>query len=47
MGKNRAVPGQLKVMETANPKLYAVEIMALAEMERLLHRKRKTGVHCC
>lgn len=29
MGKNRAVPGQLKVMETANPKLYAVEIMAL------------------
>lgn len=29
MGKNRAVTGQLKVMETANPKLYAVEIMAL------------------
>lgn len=29
MSKNRAVMGQLKVMETANPKLYAVEIMAL------------------
>jgi hypothetical protein len=29
MEKNRAFTGQLKVMETANPKLYAVEIMAL------------------
>lgn len=29
MEKNRTVVGQLRVMETANPKLYAVEIMAL------------------
>ena len=29
MEKNRAFTGQLRVMETANPKLYAVEIMAL------------------
>ena len=29
MEKNKAVVGQLRVMETANPKLYAVEIMAL------------------
>ena len=29
MEKNRTITGQLKVMETANPKLYAVEIMAL------------------
>ncbi len=29
MEKNRTVVGQLKVLETANPKLYAVEIMAL------------------
>lgn len=29
MEKNRAFTGQLKVLETANPKLYAVEIMAL------------------
>ena len=29
MEKNRAFTGQLRVMETVNPKLYAVEIMAL------------------
>lgn len=29
MGKNRAFTGQLRVMATDNPKLYAVEIMAL------------------
>ncbi|MBO5970684.1 MAG: hypothetical protein J6S14_19590 [Clostridia bacterium] len=29
MEKNKAFTGQLRVMETANPKLYAVEIMAL------------------
>lgn len=29
MEKNQSFTGQLKVMETANPKLYAVEIMAL------------------
>ena len=29
MEKNRTITGQLKVMETGNPKLYAVEIMAL------------------
>lgn len=29
MEKNRTITGELRVMETANPKLYAVEIMAL------------------
>ena len=29
MEKNRAINGTMKVLETANPKLYAVEIMAL------------------